>query len=301
MAEEGRRPPHPAEKVEGPRPPHPSPAQGGALDGATRLAGTVALITGASAGIGRYVAEGLAARGAAVAGIARTPDRLRTAMAEIAAATGARTLAVAADVTDRAAVDAAVARVAAELGPVDLLVNNAGSIDGAEVPLWEADPDQWWQVVESQVRGPFLLARAVVPAMVACGGGRVVGLASGLGTRGSDVYSAYSAGKSAQMRITEGIALAGAAHGVRAFDLAPGVVDTEMTRAMPMHEGRTEWTRPEDVVDLAVAIAAGELDAWSGRFFRAGADDLAILRATAPTGAGRQLRLRPYGEDDPIN
>jgi NAD(P)-dependent dehydrogenase (short-subunit alcohol dehydrogenase family) len=264
------------------------------------LAGTVALVTGASAGIGRHVAEGLAARGAAVAGLARSADRLTAAMAEVAAATGARTLAVAADVTDGDAVVAALERVTAELGPVDLLVNNAGSIDAAEVPLWEADPDQWWQVVESQVRGPFLLAHAVVPGMVARGSGRVIGLASGLGTRGSDVYSAYSAGKSAQMRITEGIALAGAEHGVRAFDLAPGVVDTEMTRAMPMHAGRTEWTRPEDVVDLVVAIATGELDAWSGRFFRAGADDLATLRATTPTGAGRQLRLRPYGDDDPI-
>jgi hypothetical protein len=73
-----------------------------------------------------------------------------------------------------------------------------------------------------------------------------------------------------------------------------------MTRAMPMHAGRTEWTRPEDVVDLVVAIAAGELDAWSGRFFRAGADDLDTLRRTTPVGAGRQLRLRPYGDGDPI-
>jgi NAD(P)-dependent dehydrogenase (short-subunit alcohol dehydrogenase family) len=128
----------------------------------------------------------------------------------------------------------------------------------------------------------------------------VIGLGSGLGTRGSDVYSAYSAGKSAQMRITEGIQLAGAAHGVRAFDLAPGVIDTQMTRAMPMHAGRTEWTRPADVVALAVAIAAGELDHWSGRFFRAGADDLDVLRTTTPEGDARRLRLLPYGDTDPI-
>ncbi len=264
------------------------------------LAGLVALVTGASAGIGRHLAEGLAARGAAVAGLARGGERLRAAMAEVAAATGARTLAVAADVTDPAAVDAAVAAVTRELGPVGLLVNNAGLVDAAEVPLWEADPDQWWSVVASQVRGPFLVARAVVPGMVAAGGGRVVGLASGLSTRAHPHYSAYTAGKTAQVRLTESIDLAGAAHGVRAFDLAPGVVDTAMTRAMPMHAGRTEWTRPEDVVDLVVAIAAGELDRWAGRLVRAGVDSLDTLRATTPAGDARRLRLVPYGDADPL-
>ncbi|PRY50769.1 short-subunit dehydrogenase [Geodermatophilus tzadiensis] len=264
------------------------------------LTGLVALVTGASAGIGRHVAAGLAARGAAVAGLARGAERLRTAMDDVAAATGARTLALPADVTDRAAVDAAVAEVTRVLGPVGLLVNNAGLVDAAEVPLWEADPDQWWAVVESQVRGPFLLARAVLPGMVAAGGGRVVDLASGISTRANPRYSAYSAGKTAQVRITEAIHLAGSAHGVRAFDLAPGVVDTAMTRAMPMHEGRTEWTRPEDVVDLVVAIAAGELDHWSGRFVRAGVDSVDTLRATRPSGDARRLRLVPYGDTDPL-
>jgi NAD(P)-dependent dehydrogenase (short-subunit alcohol dehydrogenase family) len=264
------------------------------------LAGLVALVTGASAGIGRHLTEGLAARGAAVAGLARGGERLRAAMDDVAAATGARTLAVAADVTDPAAVADAVAEVTATLGPVGLLVNNAGLVDAAEVPPWEADPGQWWSVVESQVRGPFLLARAVVPGMVASGGGRVVGLASGLGTRGDARYSAYSAGKTAQMRLTESLHLAGEAHGVRAFDVAPGVVDTAMTRGMPVHAGRTEWTRPSDVVDLVVAIAAGELDAWSGRFVRAGADDLDTLRATTPSGDARRLRLVPYGDADPL-
>jgi NAD(P)-dependent dehydrogenase (short-subunit alcohol dehydrogenase family) len=264
------------------------------------LRGLVALVSGASVGIGRHLAEGLAARGAAVAGLARGTGRLAAAMDGVAAATGSRTLAVPADVTDRAAVDAAVAEVTATLGPVGLLVNNAGLIDAAEVPPWDADPDQWWSVVESHVLGPFLLARAVVPGMVAAGGGRVVGLASGLGTRGDARYSAYSAGKTAQMRLTESIDLAGAAHGVRAFDLAPGVVDTAMTRAMPLHAGRTEWTRPQDVVDLVVAIAAGELDHWSGRFLRAGVDSLATLRATTPSGDARRLRLLPYGDGDPL-
>ena len=101
------------------------------------------------------------------------------------------------------------------------------------------------------------------------------------------------------MRITE--ALAGALEGsdVRVFDLAPGVIQTDMTRGMPMHAGRTDWTAPERVVELVAAIAAGELDAWSGRFLHAGQDDLDTLRRITPEGAARQLRLRPYGDDDP--
>jgi NAD(P)-dependent dehydrogenase (short-subunit alcohol dehydrogenase family) len=263
------------------------------------LDGQVALVTGASTGIGRHLAQGLAARGAAVAGLARTRDRLEAAMAEVAAATGARTLAVAADVTDRAAVDAAVARVHEEFGAVDLLVNNAGLMDPDEVPVWEADPDEWWAVVESHVRGALLLVRAVVPGMVARNRGRVVSLASGLSTRGGAIYSAYSVGKTGLMRLTENLAAALDGTAVRAFDLAPGVVETSMSRSMSIHEGRTEWTPPEVVVDLLAAIAAGELDQWSGRFLRAGADDLDTLRRTTPSHAGRRLRLVPYGEEDP--
>ena len=285
----------------GPPPPHPSQAQGGAWDGAaTALAGQVALVTGASTGIGRHLTEGLAARGMAVAGLARNGDRLTESMAEVAAATGGRTLAVAADVTDRAAVEAAVAEVVAELGQVDLLVNNAGLIDAAEEPLWEADPDQWWRVVESHIRGSFLLCRAVVPWMVLRNRGRVVNIASGMSVRARPEYSAYSVAKTGLMRLTE--ALAGALDGseVRAFDLSPGVVDTAMTRSMAIWRGFEDWTPPERVVELVTAIAEGELDAWSGRLLRAGADDLETLRARTPEDAARQLRLRPYGDDDPL-
>jgi NAD(P)-dependent dehydrogenase (short-subunit alcohol dehydrogenase family) len=264
------------------------------------LDGQVALVTGASTGIGRHLAEGLAARGMAVAGLARNGDRLTESMAEVAAATGGRTLAVAADVTDRAAVEAAVAEVVADLGQVDLLVNNAGLIDAVEEPLWEADPDQWWRVVESHIRGSFLLCRAVVPWMVLRNRGRVVNIASGMSVRARPEYSAYSVAKTGLMRLTE--ALAGALDGseVRAFDLSPGVVDTAMTRSMAIWRGFEDWTPPERVVELVTAIAAGELDAWSGRLLRAGADDLETLRARTPEDAARQLRLRPYGDDDPL-
>jgi len=264
------------------------------------LSGQVALVTGASTGIGRHLVEGLAARGASVAGLARGADRLTAAMAEVTSATGARTLGIAADVTDRASVDAAVAEVVAELGQIDLLVNNAGLIDEFEVPLWEADPDQWWDVVTSHVKGSFLLCRTVVPWMVLRNRGRVVNLASGMSLRARPEYSAYSVAKTGLMRMTE--ALAGALEGsdVRAFDVAPGVVETEMTRAMPMWKGFTDWTPAEKVVELVTAIAAGELDLWTGRLLRAGKDDVKTLQTITPDDAIRQLRLRPYGGDDPL-
>jgi NAD(P)-dependent dehydrogenase (short-subunit alcohol dehydrogenase family) len=168
------------------------------------------------------------------------------------------------------------------------------------VPLWETDPDQWWDVVSSHIRGGYLLCRSVVPWMLLRNRGRIVNLGSGQGLAAQPEYSAYAVAKTGLMRITE--ALAGGLEGsdVRAFDLAPGVVDTPMTRSMPKWRGRTEWTPPEKVVDMVTAIAAGELDQWSGRFMRVGVDDLDTLRRLTPEGAVRQLRLRPYGEGDPV-
>jgi NAD(P)-dependent dehydrogenase (short-subunit alcohol dehydrogenase family) len=264
------------------------------------LGGQVALVTGASTGIGRHIAEGLARRGMTVAGLARGEDRLRTAMDVVADSTGARTLAVAADVTDRDAVESAVGRVLGDVGRIDLLVNNAGGMDADEVPVWQADPDEWWAVVTSHVRGGLLPARAVVPGMVERGSGRVIDLASGMSTRGGRLYSAYSVGKTGLMRLTEVLAAGLEGTGVHVFDLAPGVVRTSMSTSMSLHENRSEWTDPERVVAFVAAIAAGELDAWSGRFLHSGTDDLDELRARIPKDAQRQLRLRPYGDDDPV-
>ncbi|SOC54822.1 SDR family oxidoreductase [Ornithinimicrobium cerasi] len=252
--------------------------------------GRVALVTGASRGIGAHLALALLAAGWVVVGLSRSG----------AAPDG--TEGMPCDVTDAEAVDRAVAEVVSRHGRIDLLVNNAGLIE-PERPLWEADVDEWWQVLVTNVRGPFLLTRAVVPHMIAAGGGRVVNLNSGAGTRERHDLTAYCASKSALARLTGGTALAGAEHGVRAFDLAPGVVETDMTHSMDMHSGRTEWTAPEDVAALLVAMAEGELDGFSGRMVRAGADDLDELRRRSQAGLGdgdRMLRLRPWGPDDPL-
>jgi NADP-dependent 3-hydroxy acid dehydrogenase YdfG len=258
--------------------------------------GAVTVITGASRGIGRTTAELFHGKGAKVGLIARSQRELD----ELAGALGDRVAVAPADVTDRAAVESAVARVREEFGHVDLLVNNAGLMDPEEVPVWEADPDEWWAVVESHIRGGLLPVHAVVPGMVARHSGRVVSLASGLSTRGGRLFSAYSVGKTGLMRLTETLAAGLEGTGVHAFDVAPGVVRTAMSTSMSIHEHRTDWTDPADVVALVAAVAAGELDQWSGRYLQTGRDDLDVLRSTRPQGAARQLRMIPYGDEDPV-
>lgn len=250
----------------------------------------VALVTGASRGIGALIVEALVAQGWTVVGLSRSGQ----------VAAGAEGMPC--DVTDADAVRSTVEDVVARHGRIDVLVNNAGLIE-PEVQLWESDVDTWWQVMVTNVRGPYLLTRAVVPHMIAAGGGRVINLNSGSGTREREDLTAYCASKSALARITGGVAKGGAPHGVHAFDLAPGVVETDMTHSMRMHEDRTDWTRPRDVTDLLLALVGGELDAFSGRMVRAGADDLDQLRRIAAQGMDdgtRMLRLRPWGDDDPL-
>ncbi|MCB7137825.1 SDR family oxidoreductase [Cellulosimicrobium marinum] len=267
-----------------------------------------ALVTGASRGIGRAIAVGLAAAGLDVALLARDGNRLAGVAEEISAA-GGRAVVVTADVTDAQAVADAVRAAESALGGVDLLVNNAGRVD-AEVPLWEADPDEWWAIVETNVRGPFLLARAVVPGMIARGGGRVVDLNSGAGSHDMEGASAYNASKTALLRIGANLHRSGYARGLRTFEVAPGVVRTDMTGSMEMHRARTEWTPVERTVEMVVAIAQGDLDAFSGAFVRVTHDSPESLRAALDAAAregravpgpdGRRLRVTRWGDDDPM-
>ena len=240
----------------------------------------VAVVTGASRGIGRHLADALQGHGYAV-------ERGSRAVAEV---------------TDRAAVERWVSAVVERHGRIDLLVNNAGVID-AEVPLEQSDPDEWWSTIRVNVLGPYLVTRAVLPVMLAAGSGRVVNLNSGAGLRPGDVASAYNASKTALARLTGSTHLSGRDRGVFAFDLAPGVVRTDMTLAMHAHRDRTDWTEPGEVSDLLLGIADGLLDAWSGRLVRAGADSVASLRARAEAGlrdADRTITLVPWGADDPL-
>ncbi|AKT52777.1 3-oxoacyl-ACP reductase [Arsenicicoccus sp. oral taxon 190] len=261
----------------------------------------VVLVTGGSRGIGAHLARGFSAEGYVVELTSRDGDAARRLADELVREGGDATGSPL-DVAEPDQVRIFVDQVLERHGRLDVVVNNAGVIERPTV-LWESDIDEWWGVQRTNVLGPYLVARAAAPAMIAAGGGRIINLNSGSGTRADAEQSAYHVSKTALARITGALHLAGAEHGLRAFDLAPGVVRTDMTEAMPQHLGRTEWTDPQEVVALALALAAGDLDAWSGRMVRAGADTPESLAARAAEGLTDDVRtigLVGYGDGDPV-
>ncbi|MCX4750229.1 SDR family oxidoreductase [Kitasatospora sp. NBC_01287] len=266
------------------------------------LAGQVALVTGAGRGIGREIALGLAAEGMAVGLVGRTPSTL-TATLKACVRLGARGVAVTADVARPGSVREAVRSVERDLGPIDLLVNNAGQVDQGEVPFWEADLAQWWQVMEVNLRGPVNLLRCVLPGMVARRRGRVVNLNSGFAFRPDGHYTAYATSKGALLHLSDNLADSLAEHRVVLLDISPGAVATDMTAGMPMFATMKEWHSLPYMVAVMVDAARGRFDTLHGRFIHAGRDNLEHLVAQAAEIRAlnaRTLRLRPYGADDPL-
>ena len=172
--------------------------------------------------------------------MSRSAEQLATAVDEIRAA-GGRALALAGDVTKQADIDRVVATVTAEFGPLDLLVNNAGSLV-AIGPLWESDPEVWWRDVEVNLRGTYLFCRAVVPAMVSTRSGRVINVSSYAGTKTSPFHTAYAASKAAIIRLTEGLAQSLQEHRrVRVRHQPRQRTDDVMTDAMMASPASAGW------------------------------------------------------------
>ncbi len=186
------------------------------------LAGKLALITGGGRGIGEAIARRLAADGARVI----VTGRDEAAIGRVAQATGG--VALRADLHDRAATDALVAEVRA-VGRVDLLVNNAGIAESAS--LEKTDDAMWDRILELDATAPFRITRALVPAMVTAGWGRVVNVASNAGVSGYGYTAAYCAAKHAMVGMTRALAIDLARTGVTINAVCPGWVETDMARA----------------------------------------------------------------------
>lgn len=266
------------------------------------LAGSVALVTGGGRGMGRAFAEALVDAGASVAVVGLGADDIDAAGRAVAAR-GVPALGLVADVAEPAQASDAVLRVVEQLGPIDLLVNNAGVFTPL-APLHEVDPDAWWATMAVNLGAAMRLSRAVLPSMRERRRGRIVNIASRAGLAAIEANSAYTVSKTALIRLTEQIAVENAEAGLAAFAIDPGPVRTAMSdwilesdegrRWLPGFAQRIEAAAVpvERVVALVLALAGGRADALSGRVIGT-ADDLdALVAQAAAIRDSEQLLLR---------
>jgi NAD(P)-dependent dehydrogenase (short-subunit alcohol dehydrogenase family) len=279
------------------------------------LLGTVVLVTGAGRGIGRRLAQRLAGRGAALALVARSPDELAETAALITAA-GGTAAAASADVTDADELTRAFAALRTALGPVDVLVNNAGVL-GPIGPLWEVDVDDWWATMDVNVRGTVLATRIVMADMSVAGHGRIINVTSQAGVHRWPLVSGYSVSKAAVVKLTENLALEVRRHGISVFSVHPGLLPIGMAEAVAAHAPTTsheatvrDWAMaeiadgrgadPERAIDLLARIVAGDADRLSGRHLSVHDDLDRVLGHVDEVRAHdlyvlRPERLRPTG------
>jgi NAD(P)-dependent dehydrogenase (short-subunit alcohol dehydrogenase family) len=250
------------------------------MNGAGELEGQIALVTGGGRGIGRSIALELADAGMRVAVAARSAGQVE------ATANGIGGLAVTADVSRQEEVEAMTATVERELGPIDLLVNNAGVGFSSALP-WEENPQDWWRVFEINMLGAYLCSRAVLPNMIERRRGRIVNTGSGASyLPGGGGSTAYGASKAALGRFGELLARQVSEFGIAVFVISPGLVRTEMTEVFG---DDLPWTPPELAPRLVRALAGGRADRLAGRYIHAEHDDIEDLIARADEIAQNDL------------
>ncbi len=194
------------------------------------LAGQVGIVTGASQGIGRAICLELARRGATVYGCARSKDKLEQ-VADEAEALGGEVIPAPLDVTDGQAVRVLVERVQSEQDRIDILVNNAGMTD--DTLLIAMKDEQFDRVIETNLRSVFLLCRAVSKIMLSARRGRIINIASVGGMSGNPGQANYAASKAGVIALTKSLAKEIGKRGITVNAVAPGFVDTDMTRVLP--------------------------------------------------------------------
>ncbi len=233
------------------------------------LPGRVAIVTGASRGIGRAIAFALARQGAAVVAVAREDHAAPTA-AEIVAA-GGQAAAEAVDVTDAAAVAGLVDRTLARFGRVDILVNNAGI--ARDQLVLRMKPEEWDAVVATNLTAAFTCSQAVLRPMVRQRGGRIISVASVVGQAGNAGQANYAASKAGLIGFSKALALEVASRGITVNVVAPGLIDTDMTRRLP-EATRAAWAAriplgrigsPEEVAAAVCFLASEEASYITGQ------------------------------------
>jgi 3-oxoacyl-[acyl-carrier protein] reductase len=215
------------------------------------LKGKKALITGAGKGIGRALALALAAEGVDIALMGRTAGPLE----EVAAAVrklGVKAAVATGDVAQLADVNKAVDSLSAELGPIDILLNNAGTSTFGG--FLELTPERWEEIIRVNLLGAYYVTRAVLPSMIARKTGDIINISSTAGQRGAPATSAYSASKFGLLGMTESLMLEVRKHNIRVSALTPSTIATDMAKELNLTDGNPEKVmQPEDLAEFVVA------------------------------------------------
>ncbi len=256
------------------------------------FSGQIALVTGGGRGLGRAFAQALAGAGARVAVTARSGHELAETVGLIEQA-GGTAIAVPADVTDQAAVVRAVRLTEEQLGPVDVLANNAGVL-GPSGRDWEVDVDDWWRTFDVNLRGAFLCARTVIPGMIARHRGRIINISSASVNIHLPYASAYGVSKAALTYLANCLDSATKEYGVYAFAYAPGFVRTDVIDdvaesynirrvGVDIYRKRLEDdhdTTLERAVEVFMFLASGRADRLSGRHIDVYDDETELMART---------------------
>ncbi|WP_315703763.1 MULTISPECIES: SDR family NAD(P)-dependent oxidoreductase [unclassified Bradyrhizobium] len=236
------------------------------------LRGKVAIVTGGNGGIGLGMTRGLADAGADIAIVGRNQAKSDTVAADMMAR-GVRAVAVTADVTDKDAVTAMIARVGDAFGRIDILINNAGI--NIRKPPQALELDEWSEVIETNLTSAFLCSKAAYPALKAAGGGKIINIGSMMSIFGASFAPAYAASKGGIVQFTRACACAWAVDNIQVNAILPGWIDTNLTRTARqqvdgLHErvlARTpaaRWGEIGDFAGIAVFLSSAASDFLTG-------------------------------------